>query len=112
MIQQIANVISSQPSATDGSVDPTRHSGSATSTSLLAALPCSALLGKESGTGVTSAALAGAMRAVFRNRNLRRVPGPQGELKKVTGASGAVEYLREDWGAKQEWPATMKVSWD
>ncbi|KAL1836745.1 hypothetical protein VTJ49DRAFT_4720 [Mycothermus thermophilus] len=100
------------PSSDDHTVDPTRYSNSATPTSLLSALPCSALLGPISGAAVTSAALAGMMRAVFRRNNLRRAPGPQGELKKVQTSTGAFEYLREDWGAKGEWPVTMKVCWD
>ncbi|KAL2266768.1 hypothetical protein VTJ83DRAFT_6120 [Remersonia thermophila] len=99
------------PPTKDQVIEATRHSTSATTNSLLSALPCSALLGPISGTSVTSAALAGMMRAVFRRKGLRRVPGPQGELKKVQTPTGAFEYLREDWGAKVKWPVTMKVSW-
>jgi hypothetical protein len=60
-------------------------------------------------------------RALFRRRNVRRVPGPQGELKRVVGVpvsgesaygDNGIEYLREDWGAKGEWPVTFKVCWD
>jgi hypothetical protein len=54
-------------------------------------------------------------RALFKRRGVRRAPGPQGELKRVVGVgegSAAVEYLRGDWGAKGEWPVTMKVCWD
>jgi hypothetical protein len=54
-------------------------------------------------------------RALFKRRGVRRAPCPQGELKRVVGVgegSAAVEYLRGDWGAKGEWPVTMKVCWD
>jgi hypothetical protein len=63
---------------------------------------------------MSEAALTEMFRALFKRRNVRRAPGPQGELKKVVGVrgDGAVEYLREDWGAKGEWPVTMKVCWD
>jgi hypothetical protein len=64
---------------------------------------------------VAEAALTEMFRALFKRPNLSRALGPQGELKRVVGVSGvegAVEYLREDWGAKGEWPVTMKVRWD
>jgi hypothetical protein len=54
-------------------------------------------------------------RALFKRRGVRRVAGPQGELKRVVGVGeggASVEYLREDWGHKGEWPVTMKVCWD
>jgi hypothetical protein len=77
-----------------------------------AALPSSTFL--AGGREMSEAALTEMFRALFKRRNVRRAPGPQGELKKVVGVrgDGAVEYLREDWGAKGEWPVTMKVCWD
>lgn len=57
-------------------------------------------------------------RALFRRRGVRRAPGPQGELKKVVVSgeldpkAGEVQYLREDWAGKGEWPVTVKVCWD
>jgi hypothetical protein len=53
-------------------------------------------------------------RVLFQHKNVRRAPGPQGELKKIIGvrADSEVEYMREDWGAKGAWPVTMKVAWD
>lgn len=52
-------------------------------------------------------------RALFKRKNVRRAPGPQGELKKVPRADGnGVDYLREDWGALTPFPVTMKVMWD
>ncbi|KAK3689370.1 heme peroxidase [Podospora appendiculata] len=61
---------------------------------------------------VGHAALTEMFRALFRRKNVRRAPGPQGELKKVTREGGAVFYLREDWGALTPFPVTMKVMWD
>lgn len=51
-------------------------------------------------------------RAVFRRRNLRRAPGPQGELKKVPRPGGFVVYMREDWDSLWPFPISMKVLWD
>ena len=63
---------------------------------------------------MAEAALTEMFRAVFKKAGVRRAPGPQGELKKVVGVRGAgvVEYVREDWGGKGEWPGGMKVCWD
>jgi hypothetical protein len=66
-------------------------------------------LGRE----MSQAGLTEMFRAVFVRPNLRRAPGPQGELKKVRVAGGnKCMYLREDWGALTPWPVTMKVCWD
>ncbi|KAK4186268.1 heme peroxidase [Podospora australis] len=67
-----------------------------------------AFLGRE----VSHAALTEMFRAVFRRKNIRRAPGPQGVLKTVPRADGSVDYLREDWGALTPFPVTMKVMWD
>lgn len=77
-----------------------------------AACPSSSFLG--AGREISEIALTEMFRALFKRRNVRRAPGPQGELKKVVGvrADGEVEYMREDWGAKGPWPVTMKVAWD
>ncbi|KAL2260217.1 hypothetical protein VTK26DRAFT_5855 [Humicola hyalothermophila] len=106
-------------------LDPRRPLASYTP--LLSLLPHAAFSDPE----VANAGLLEMFRALFRLKKVRRAPGPQGELKKVvvvevpgtTGASdeerggagegeGAVEYLREDWGAKTAFPVTMKVCWD
>lgn len=67
-----------------------------------------ARLGREA----PDAALAELFRAVFRRRNLRRVPGPQGGLKRVRRPGGFSEYLSEDWGTFTPFPVSMKVMWD
>jgi len=61
---------------------------------------------------ISQVALTEMFRALFKRKNLKRAPGPQGELKKITRADGKVEYLREDWGALTAFPVTMKVTWD
>ncbi|KAK4120585.1 heme peroxidase [Parathielavia appendiculata] len=101
-------VVSSTPSD-DDTVDPSRPRESHI---YFAALPSSSFL--AGGREMSEAALTEMFRTLFKRRNVRRAPGPQGELKKVVGVrgEGVVEYLREDWGAKGEWPVTMKVCWD
>ncbi|PHH62041.1 hypothetical protein CDD81_7597 [Ophiocordyceps australis] len=51
-------------------------------------------------------------RALFRRKGLRRVPGAQGELKRVPGPRGGVLFLSEDWGTTWPYPAALKVVWD
>ncbi|PHH75249.1 hypothetical protein CDD82_4522 [Ophiocordyceps australis] len=51
-------------------------------------------------------------RALFRRKGLRRVPGAQGELKRVPGPRGGVLFLSEDWGTTWPYPAALKVMWD
>lgn len=97
-----------QPPPTDKTVNPSATSPSAS----IAALPSSTFLSR--GRDMSEAALTEMFRAVFKRKGLKRVPGPQGELKKVVnvGGNGKVEYLRGDWGAKGEWPVGMKVQWE
>ncbi|KYK60784.1 heme peroxidase [Drechmeria coniospora] len=51
-------------------------------------------------------------RAVFKKKGLRRVAGPQGELKSIEGQIGDRLYMTEDWGGVWPFPTAMKVSWD
>ncbi|KAI0388734.1 linoleate diol synthase [Xylariaceae sp. FL0594] len=57
-------------------------------------------------------ALTEMFRSVFRLKNIRRAPGPPGELKKVRGPDGFDMYLREDRGAYYPFPCTMQVCYD
>lgn len=50
-------------------------------------------LGKEA----SKVALTAMLRVVGRLENLRRAPGPQGQLKKVPRAGGFYVYMREDY---------------
>lgn len=65
-------------------------------------------LGRE----VSHIALTEMFRALFRHKNVRRAPGPQGQLKKIVNEDGGVSYLREDWGSVSPFPVTMKIVWD
>ncbi|KAK3940862.1 heme peroxidase [Diplogelasinospora grovesii] len=64
------------------------------------------------GETASQVALVEMFRALFKRRNVRRVPGPQGELKRVIRPDGSVRYMREDWGAMSPFPSTMRVAWD
>lgn len=64
------------------------------------------------GRNISQVALTELFRAVFRKKGLRRVPGPQGLLKKVPRPGGFYVYLTEDWGSIWPFPTTMKVMWD
>lgn len=69
----------------------------------------SSLLGKE----VFHIALTEMFRAVFQKRNLRRTPGPQGELKRIITSDGSSGmYLSEDWSSVSPLPTSMRVCWD
>ncbi|KAH7030729.1 heme peroxidase [Microdochium trichocladiopsis] len=78
----------------------------------------SAMTGSFTDRGLVEAGVTEMFRGVFRLKNVRRAPGPQGELKKVrqqetnTRADGAVVYLREDRGAYVPFPCTMRVCYD
>ncbi|ROV91089.1 hypothetical protein VPNG_09932 [Cytospora leucostoma] len=65
-------------------------------------------LGKE----VAHSALTEMFRAVFSKKNLRRAPGPQGELKTVNRGDGLTTYLTEDWSSITPIPTSMRVCWD
>lgn len=79
------------------------------------------------GRDVFLIALTEMFRAVFRKANLRRAPGPQGELKKIappqkdisggggddgTGATFSGTYMTEDWSSVSPLPTSMRVCWD
>lgn len=86
------------------------------------------------GRNAAQAALTEMFRAVFKLRNVRRAPGPQGELKKVPRPGGFYVYseflvlllcgidrfpltsvsfpVREDRGAYFPFPCTMKICYD
>lgn len=72
-------------------------------------------LGQHSlfGHEVFQIALTEMFRAVFRKRNLRRTPGPQGELSRIqTDGSSGFQYLTEDWSGLSPLPTSMRVCWD
>lgn len=61
---------------------------------------------------VHTAALTEMFRAVFSKKNIRRAPGPQGELKKVAQDDGSWGYMTEDWSSITPLPTSMRVCWD
>ncbi|KAI0847017.1 heme peroxidase [Daldinia vernicosa] len=65
-------------------------------------------LGHDAG----QAGLTEMFRSVFKLKNVRRAPGPQGELKKVLQPGGLYMYMREDRGAYFPFPCTMKICYD
>ena len=64
------------------------------------------------GLDAAQTALTEMFRSVFRLKNVRRAPGPQGELKKVTRPGDFHVYMREDRGAYFPFPCTMKICYD
>ncbi|OAA65385.1 linoleate diol synthase [Niveomyces insectorum RCEF 264] len=64
------------------------------------------------GRDISQVALVELFRALFRRKNVRRVPGPQGQLKKVARPGGFFAYMNEDWSSYFPFPVTMKVMWD
>lgn len=64
------------------------------------------------GEDASRVALVELFRAVFRRKNVRRVPGPQGELKKVKRPGNFYAYMTEDWGTLSPFPVSMKIMWD
>ncbi|KAI1372552.1 linoleate diol synthase [Hypoxylon crocopeplum] len=64
------------------------------------------------GRDACQAGLTEMFRSVFKLKNVRRAPGPQGELKKVLRPGGSYVYLREDRGAYFPFPCTMKICYD
>jgi linoleate 10R-lipoxygenase len=65
-------------------------------------------LGKEA----SMVALTAMLRTVGTLENLRRAPGPQGQLKKIQRPGGFYVYMREDQGSYYVFPLTMKVHYD
>ncbi|KAM0345970.1 hypothetical protein ACHAPU_006024 [Fusarium lateritium] len=64
------------------------------------------------GRDISQVALTELFRVLFRKKGLRRVPGAQGELKKVPRPGGFYVYMTEDWGSIWPFPTSMKVTWD
>ncbi|KAF3481341.1 fatty acid oxygenase [Arthroderma uncinatum] len=52
------------------------------------------------------------LKVIDKLENLRRTPGPQGELKKVSVHEGLTLYMPEDQSRYLPFPSSMKVRWD
>ena len=64
------------------------------------------------GYGVSKVAMTTMLKTVGRLDNLRRAPGPQGEIKQVQGPGGFRVYMTADRSSWWPFPSTMKVQWD
>ncbi|OTB02795.1 hypothetical protein M426DRAFT_61578 [Hypoxylon sp. CI-4A] len=64
------------------------------------------------GRSASQAGLTEMFRSVFKLKNVRRAPGAQGELKKVSRPGGSYMYMTEDRGAYFPFPCTMRISYD
>lgn len=64
------------------------------------------------GRDVSCVAIPAMVKTLCRLRNLRRAPGPQGELKKIPRPGGIYVYMREDYSSYFPFPTTMKVRYD
>ncbi|OQD68603.1 hypothetical protein PENDEC_c033G00088 [Penicillium decumbens] len=64
------------------------------------------------GLDVCQVALPTMLRVVGRLENLRRAPGPQGELKKIKALGGITMYMDAEHSSFSPYPSTMKIQWD
>ncbi|KAL1964166.1 hypothetical protein VTN77DRAFT_7254 [Rasamsonia byssochlamydoides] len=64
------------------------------------------------GRDASRVALTAMLRVVGGLDNLRRAPGPQGQLKKIPRPGGFYIYMREDQGSYFVFPMTFKVHYD
>jgi hypothetical protein len=52
------------------------------------------------------------LKTVAQLSNLRRVPGPQGQIKKIPFPGGFTLYMMADGSSIFPFPTSMKVNWD
>jgi linoleate 8R-lipoxygenase / 9,12-octadecadienoate 8-hydroperoxide 8R-isomerase len=64
------------------------------------------------GYGMSKVAMTAMLKTVGQLDNLRRAPGPQGEIKKVAGPHGFTRYMTADQSRYFPFPTSMKVQWD
>ena len=64
------------------------------------------------GYDVSKVAMTAMLKTVGRLDNLRRVPGSQGQIKKIPGPGGFTLYMTADHSSYFPFPTTMKVQWD
>ncbi|KAL2835185.1 Psi-producing oxygenase A [Aspergillus cavernicola] len=64
------------------------------------------------GVGLCKTGLSTMLKVVGRLDNLRRAPGAQGRLKKLSGPGGIAKYMTEDQSGFSAFPTTMKIQWD
>jgi linoleate 8R-lipoxygenase / 9,12-octadecadienoate 8-hydroperoxide 8R-isomerase len=64
------------------------------------------------GYGMSKIAMIAMLKTVGQLDNLRRAPGPQGEIKKIPGPHGFMGYMMADQSSYFPFPTSMKVRWD
>ncbi|KAL9116562.1 MAG: hypothetical protein Q9187_006913, partial [Circinaria calcarea] len=64
------------------------------------------------GMDVSRVALTAMLKVIGGLKNLRRAPGPQGQLMKIPREGGFYIYMTENHGSYFPFPTTMKVNWD
>ena len=64
------------------------------------------------GRPIVMIAMAVQLGAFARLKNLRRAPGPAGQLKATTVNGAFQVYMNEDWSEWTPFPANMKVQFD
>ena len=64
------------------------------------------------GRDASRVALTAMLKVVGGLENLRRAPGPQGQLKKIPRPGGFYIYMTENQGGYFPFPLTMKINWD
>lgn len=57
-------------------------------------------------------ALSTMLKVIGRLDNVRRAPGPQGQLKKLVGLGGIAMYMDANHASFSPFPMTMKIQWD
>jgi len=64
------------------------------------------------GYDISKLGLTAMLKTVGKLSNLRRAPGPQGELKKITLPGGFSMYMMANQSSYFPFPTSMKVQWD
>jgi|SRR5436190_15776863 len=64
------------------------------------------------GHAISKLALGTMLKTIGKLDNLRRAPGPQGELKKIHAPGGITLYMTADQSSYFPFPSTMKIQWD
>ena len=69
-------------------------------------------MGPHQCLGLSQVAMTTMLKVVGKLDNLRRAPGPQGEVKKIIQEGGFAVYMTEAGESYWPFPASMKVRWD
>ncbi|KAE8144928.1 heme peroxidase [Aspergillus avenaceus] len=64
------------------------------------------------GMGLCKLALTTMLKVIGRLDNLRRAPGPQGQLKRLSGPGGIAKYMTADQSGFSAFPTSLKIQWD